>query len=104
MIRAVLYSSIAIAFLSSAAAALAADRAPAASAALPTLDAAGLLAREAGEPPRGGNNERPGDRQRRGGKKAYEWSEQMMARRGADDPREPEPEPEDPGYASVIRT
>ncbi len=33
-----------------------------------TIDGAQILAREASEGPRGGDNERPGDRQRRGGR------------------------------------
>lgn len=52
-----------------------------------TLDDAGqfILAREASEGPRGGDNERPGDRQRRGGRVMEDTSDMVLARRGADD-------------------
>jgi hypothetical protein len=45
-----------------------------------------VVAREAAEGPRGADNERPGDRQRRGGRLTNDSGADILARRGADDP------------------
>jgi hypothetical protein len=45
-----------------------------------------VVAREASEGPRGGDNERPGDRQHRGGRLINDAGVDILARRGADDP------------------
>ncbi len=45
-----------------------------------------VLAREASEGPRGADNERPGDRQHRGGRLINDTGADILARRGADDP------------------
>ena len=50
-----------------------------------TLEMTDVIAREASEGPRGKDNERPGDRQRRGGRISEDMSDSVLARRGADD-------------------
>lgn len=54
--------------------------------AAPSLSIEQVIAREASEGPRGGDNERPGDRQRRGGRVSEDAGDMILARRGADDP------------------
>lgn len=49
-------------------------------------DSHDVVAREATEGPRGGDNERPGDRQHRGGRLSNNQGTDILARRGADDP------------------
>lgn len=53
-----------------------------------TLDMTDVVAREASEGPRGGDNERPGDRQRRGGRlNAEDVGQFILAREASEGPR-----------------
>ena len=53
-----------------------------------TVDGSTILAREASEGPRGGDNERPGDRQRRGGRGVMEEVQHdILAREASEGPR-----------------
>jgi hypothetical protein len=60
-----------------------------------------IVAREAAEGPRGADNERPGDRQRRGGRLSTDFGADILARRGADDPI-PHPRGEGAGHPNSV--
>jgi hypothetical protein len=60
-----------------------------------------IVAREASEGPRGADNERPGDRQRRGGRLINDSGAEILARRGADDPI-PHPRGEGAGHPNSV--
>jgi hypothetical protein len=60
-----------------------------------------VVAREATEGPRGADNERPGDRQRRGGRLINDSGADILARRGADDPI-PHPRGEGIGHPNSV--
>jgi hypothetical protein len=65
-----------------------------------------IVAREASEGPRGGDNEKPGDRQHRGGRNAVNSDEFVIAREAGERPRgegKGHPRSEDAGNMIVAR-